>query len=104
MPTSRHVPSAAIHAVRAAGGEGRVHGTVELLRCRCHLSELLWTLLDDRAAGVQRDADATELALVVVAPVGAGLHHGARERVQVQKADLPVGDPVGGGEVVEAWA
>ena len=104
MPASGDVASATVDAVGAPGGEGGVHRAVELLGGHRHLGELLRALLDDRAAGVQRDPDATEPALVVVAPVGAGLHHGARERVQVHQADLPVRHTVGGAEVVEAWA
>ena len=59
-------------------------------------------LLGDRAAVGKRDADAAEGALVVVAPVGAGLQHRAGHGVQVQQGDLPVRDAVVRGQVVVA--
>ena len=43
----------------------------------------------------ERDADATERALVALPPVGARLQHRARQRVEMQQRDLPVGDAVG---------
>ena len=98
------VAGAAVDAVGAAGRQRGVDGAVELLGGAGDLGQLLGALLDDGASGVQRDPDAAERALVVVAPVGAGLHHRAGERVQVQQADLPVGDAVGGGQVVEPGA
>src|SRR5262249_14918272 len=79
----------------------RVDRAVEVTGRYRDLGQLLWSLAGDGPAGRQRQADAAERTLVVVAPVGAVLDDGARHRVEVQQRDVPVGDAVGRREVVE---
>ena len=74
------------------------------LAAKRNFGELLRSLLHDRPASGQGHSDATELALIVVTPVRAGLDHRAGERIQVQQADLPVRNPVLGGQIVIAGA
>src|SRR5829696_8872216 len=104
MSASGDVPGAAVDPVGAPRRQCRVDGAVELLGCRGHLGQLLRALLDDGSTRVQGDTDPTELALIIVAPVRAGLNDGAGERVEVQQADFPVRDAVSSGEIVEARA
>ena len=101
-----HVPGAAVDALRAAGGEGRVDRAVEGARGDRHLGKLRRRLLDDGAAGLEGQFDSAEPALIRRRPVGAGLHDRAGEGVQVHQADLPVRHAVGRGEVVElgSWS
>ena len=96
------VHRALVVTVRGAGRQRHVHGTVQIARRYGDLSEVLWPLHRDRLAGLQRQLDPTEPAHVVGAPVHARLDDSARHRVEVQQGDLPVGDPVFGGEVVVA--
>src|SRR5207302_1438626 len=49
----------------------------------------------------ERELDAAETALVVLAPVQAGLDDRGGQGVEVQQRDLPVGDAVRRGELVE---
>ena len=102
LTAAGRVQGAFVGAVGGAGGEGDVHRAVELFGGGGHLGELGRALDRHRVARGQRHADPAEPALVVVAPVGAGLEHGAGQRVEVHEGELPVGDAVGGGEVVEA--
>ena len=99
-PHAADVQGAPVRGRGAAGGQRRVHRTVEVTRGDRDLGEHRRRLLGDRAARGQRDPDAAERALVAVAPVGAGLQDGAGHGVQVQQRDLPVGDAVGGRQVV----
>ena len=104
LTAAGRVQGALVGAVGGAGGEGDVHRAVELFGRGGHLGELGRALHRHRVARGQRHADPAEAALVVVAPVGAGLEHGAGQRVEVHEGELPVGDAVGGGEAVEAGA
>ena len=102
LPALGHVEGALVAAVGGAGGQGDVHRAVELLGRCSHLGQLGGALHQHGAAGVQRHADPAEVALVLVAPVGAGLQHGAGQRVEVHEGELPVGDAVVRGQTVEA--
>ncbi len=96
LPAPRDVARPAVDAARTAGRQGGVDGAVQLAGGDGDLGEHRGGLLDDGAARLERQSDAAELALVVVAPVRAGLHHRAGEGVQVQQRDLLVGDAVRG--------
>ena len=91
------VQRAAVGRPRAAGGERHVDGAVEITRRNRDLGQLAGVFFGDGAPRLEGHTDAAERALVAVAPVGAGLEHGAGQRVEVQQGDLPVGDAVGGG-------
>src|SRR5215218_5952120 len=104
MSASSDVPGASVDPVGAPRCQRRIDCAIELLGCGGYLGQLLRALLDDGPARIQGDADPAELALIVVAPVRAGLNDCAGEGIEVQQADLPVRDAVSGREVIEAWA
>jgi hypothetical protein len=99
---SCQVVRATVRAVSAPGCERDIDRPVQVTRRDGNLGEMFRPLDRDGSTRLKGQFDTTELTLVGRIPIRASLVDRAGQRVEVEQSDLPVGNTVGRGQIVEA--